>query len=167
MNLRKLEKGDCQLILNWMKDEREFYIITGGTLGTYPITADALYDQYVKQEDTLLTFIAEDPEHTPVGHFALRIKGNGNDRLCYVVVDKDKRGQGLGESMVKAACRYAFDERKAEKVTLAVFQINEPALNCYKKIGFDTDGPNSIFDFMGGKEACYEMALYRRPNETT
>lgn len=38
--------------------------------------------------------------------------------------------------MLKAALRYAFDILKAEKVTLGVFENNEPAYYCYKAAGF-------------------------------
>ena len=161
MNLRKLEKADCKLILDWIKDEREFYIFTGGTLGRYPLSADELYEAYIKQKDELMTFIAEESENIPVGHFALRNVGNGNCRLCYVIIDKTKRGGGYGLSMLEAANKYCFEKLNADKISLAVFKINEPAFNCYKKLGFKIDAPDSIFDFMDGKEICYEMALYR------
>ena len=161
MIIRKLERSDCNIILDWMKDEQEFYIITGGTLGSYPLTPEMLFEAYSKQSDELITFIAEDEKLGPVGHFALRDKGNGNRRLCYVVINKDHRGNGLGEAMVREAIRYSFDRLNASKVSLAVFKVNEPALNCYKKLGFEKDGPDSIFDFMDRKEECYEMALYQ------
>ena len=39
MILRPFSKSDGNMILSWINDEREFYVLTGGTLGNYPITS--------------------------------------------------------------------------------------------------------------------------------
>ena len=49
--------------------------------------------------------------------------------------------------MLELAIRYAFDILRVEKITLGVFENNEPAYRCYRAAGFQ--------DVPGDERACY------------
>lgn len=60
----------------------------------------------------------------------------GGARFGWVVVDDSIRGKGYGKQMLILGLKYAFEIFKVERVTIGVFENNEPALWCYKKSGF-------------------------------
>lgn len=53
------------------------------------------------------------------------------DDLC---VDESCRGQGIGQAIYRAICRYA-KMRKASRITLNVWCCNESAMGFYEKLG--------------------------------
>ena len=160
MILRPFSKSDGNMILSWINDEREFYVLTGGTLGNYPITSEDIYNAYTSRRD-LMVFIAEE-NNKSIGQFGLYVTEGKNYRICYVIVNKKARGKGLGTEMVREAVKYCFDVLEGESISLSVFKTNKPAFLCYKKIGFKIiDGKEKSFNIMGKEEACYEMILKR------
>ena len=52
------------------------------------------------------------------------------------MVDDTIRGKGYGYQMLQAGLRYAFEFLEAYRVTIGVFEQNDPAYNCYKRVGF-------------------------------
>ena len=57
-------------------------------------------------------------------------------RFGWVIVDDTLRGKGYGKQMLTLGLEYAFDILKVDRVTIGVFENNEPAYLCYKKAGF-------------------------------
>lgn len=78
--------------------------------------------------------------------------------MCILELDT-KRGQGYGKQLVSSALKYAFDELKADKVTLGVFENNTRAIHCYLSCGFnivETETAES-YQCMGEIWNCIEM----------
>ncbi|MBR1441007.1 MAG: GNAT family N-acetyltransferase, partial [Lachnospiraceae bacterium] len=46
------------------------------------------------------------------------------------------RGSGYGTQMLSLGLKYAFEILGVSKVTIGVFENNEPAHKCYQKLGF-------------------------------
>ena len=65
--------------------------------------------------------------------------------------------------MLQLAIRYAFDMLKAEKITLGVFENNEPAYRCYLAVGFRETTTAQTEYYHIGNEAwkCLELELER------
>ena len=84
-------------------------------------------------------------------------------RFGFVIVDDKKRGKGCGKGMLQLAIRYAFDMLKAEKITLGVFENNEPAYRCYLAVGFRETTTAQTEYYHIGNEAwkCLELELER------
>ena len=64
---------------------------------------------------------------------------NGDNKILrfgWVIVDDSIRGKGYGTQMLQAGLKYAFEILDVDVVTLGVFENNELAHNCYKKVGF-------------------------------
>jgi len=117
LTLRPYKPCDAEIIASWIKNE-DIYLKWGGKLfGDYPIPAD---------------------EGKVVGHFIMRYL-NGDHKLLrfgWVIVDDSIRGKGYGTEMLKKGLKYAFEFLNVERITLGVFEGNEIAQSCYKKVGF-------------------------------
>ena len=123
LGLRPYKKEDADTILSWSKDEKAFYQWSAGIMGKYPITRDEF--GFV---ESLMAFTAFD-ENGNVGFFTLRNPDGKTDelRIGFVIVDPERRGCGTGKEMLLLGLRYAFDIYGAKKVSLGVFENNDPA----------------------------------------
>jgi RimJ/RimL family protein N-acetyltransferase len=52
----------------------------------------------------------------------------------------DARGKGIGEQIVRELLRIAFQELFLHRVALRVCDFNRPAIRCYRKVGFKSEG---------------------------
>ena len=88
---------------------------------------------------------------------------NGDIRFGFVIVDDKKRGMGCGRRMLELAVKYAFEILGVEKITLGVFENNEPAHMCYKAVGFreTPTGEAKFCRFFGEEWKCLELELKR------
>ena len=160
LRLRPYKREDAETILSWSKDERAFYQWSAGIMGRYPITRDDF-----GFADALMPFTAFD-ENGIVGFFTLRTPGKSSDelRMGFVIVDPAQRGHGKGKEMLLLGLRYAFEIYGAKKVSLGVFENNEPAYRCYKSAGFEDVIPDKTESYMvmGEKWKCKEMSVEKR-----
>ena len=78
-------------------------------------------------------------------------------------IPDQKRGMGYGKEMLQLAIRFAFDMLKAEKITLGVFENNEPAYRCYLAAGFrDKTGTQAEYYHIGNEDwKCLELEMDR------
>ena len=102
-------------------------------------------------------------EGKPTGFFTLRNPGDtANElRIGFIILDPEARGCGKGKEMLGLALKYAFEAYGAERVSLGVFENNEPAYHCYKAAGFK-DVPLSepeTYRVLGEGWRCKEMAI--------
>ena len=139
MKLRPYEDKDASVINSWFKDEFSFRQWSANIYGTYPISPQDIIDNYARHESNgnFCALMAFD-ENGIVGHLIMRFIDVERTvlRLGFVVVDPERRGQGLGKAMISLTLRYAFERLKVQKVNLGVFSNNEPAYRCYKSVGF-------------------------------
>lgn len=144
MRLRPYKSCDAKTIVEWIKDENIFLKWGGARFGSFPIEPSTINDKYYKnngdcaEEDNFFPWSAIDDNNKIVGHFIMRYTGGDNRQLRFgwVVVDDSIRGKGYGKQMLILGLKYAFEIFKVERVTIGVFENNEPALWCYKKSGF-------------------------------
>ena len=157
LRLRPYKKEDADTIISWSKDEKAFYQWSAGVMGEYPLTPEKLL--FV---DSLMAFTAFD-ENGIVGFFTLRNPGEVADelRIGFVIVDPLQRGKGKGKEMLELGLRYAFDVYGAKKVSLGVFENNEPAYYCYKAAGFKDVNEIETYKILDEEWKCAEMAIER------
>ena len=100
-----------------------------------------------------------------VGHMIMRFIDEQKTviRFGFVIVDDKKRGMGCGRRMLELAVKYAFEILGVEKITLGVFENNEPAHMCYKAVGFreTPTGEAKFCRFFGEEWKCLELELKR------
>ena len=159
LGLRPYRKEDADTIISWSKDEKSFYQWSAGKMGSYPITPAEF--GFV---DSLMAFTAFD-ENGIAGFFTLRNPdGKTNElRIGFVIIDPKRRGCGTGKEMLMLGLKYAFEIYGAKRVSLGVFENNEPAYYCYKAAGFKDMVPDrtETYPVMGEKWRCREMTAER------
>jgi ribosomal protein S18 acetylase RimI-like enzyme len=74
-------------------------------------------------------------ESTTAGFIAYYKKSHDHGFIWLLAVDKNFRGRGFGERLVARALK-KLNEQNSTYVTLAVRNINKPAISLYKKMGF-------------------------------
>jgi RimJ/RimL family protein N-acetyltransferase len=163
LELRLYKNTDAQIIVKWLKNEYAFRQWSADRYENYPITADDMnkyYSQFGDDELYKLTAICEDEI---IGHLTIRFidEARKTARLGFVIVDDTKRGLGYGKQLVLSALKYAFDELKADKVTLGVFENNASAIRCYLSCGFKIVEKENIESYrcMGEVWNCIEMKI--------
>lgn len=144
MRLRPYKSCDAQIIEKWIKDRSVFQNWGGERFGDFPIDASIIDKKYSEnngdcaEEDNFYPWIAIDEDNNVVGHFIMRYTNGDNRQLRFgwVIVDDAVRGRGYGKQMLRLGLKYAFDIFAADRVTIGVFENNDPAHFCYKKTGF-------------------------------
>ncbi len=159
IRLRPYKKEDADTIISWSQGERAFYQWSAGVMGDYPITQEEF--GFV---DSLIAFTAFDEDKT-IGFFTLRNPGGNIDelRIGFVILNPELRGHGKGKEMLKLALKYAFEIYGAKRVSLGVFENNEPAYYCYKAAGFEDVAVDEIetYRVLNEEWRCKEMAVER------
>lgn len=157
LRLRPYSINDADIILSWSKDKITFYKWSAGVLGEYPITKEKF--RFV---DNLMAFTAIEDDET-VGFFTMRRPLENFDelRLGFVIVDPSKHGKGYGKKMIHLGLKFTFEIYGAKKVSLSVFENNEPAYFCYKSVGFDDVilDEAETYCVLGEEWKCKELAI--------
>lgn len=159
IRLRPFTDSDEEKILSWCRDEETFFRWTAGKLGPWPLTPEQF-----RQTAELMRFTALDDTQA-CGFFTARNPKDTPDelRFGFVIVDPAKRGKGIGKEMLRLGLRYAFDVYRAERVTLGVFEENDPARYCYRAAGFSETGVRESYVMRGAERTALEMEILCPP----
>jgi RimJ/RimL family protein N-acetyltransferase len=141
INLLEFTEKDFPRLIAEIPDPR-FLLQWAGPKYTYPLDARQLGETMEKTAGEKPAFrvfkaVLADRLET-AGHIQL-MKINYETRSCAlgrVLIFQKFRGNGIGEKMVKACVRIAFDELNLKEIRLGVFDFNVAAIGLYKKIGF-------------------------------
>jgi len=155
MKLRPYEKKDSGVICSWLSDEAALYKWSADRIGRFPLEGDELNREYYEKTypTPMYPMTMVDEEENVVGHILLRFPDaddKSHIRFGFVIVDKAKRGQGLGRKLLELAKDYAVRELGAKKISLAVFSSNPPAIKCYRSEGFSETGDSFDFECPAG-----------------
>ena len=158
---RAFEDKDAERILSWIKDEHSFRQWSADTYKDYPAKPEdiiARYNEIKSNHNGLVYPLMFTCDGEAVGHLIIRIleKEQGLVRFGYIIVDSEKRGQGLGSKMLREALDFVSENLGAKRVTLGVFENNPGAVNCYKAVGFKQTEMNE-YTINGEVWKCPEM----------
>lgn len=168
LRLRQYKPCDAEKIVGWIKDEEALRKWSSDRFGDFPINSEDINNKYLKnngdcmEPDNFYPLVAFDDSGV-VGHLILRYTDAEKKiiRFGFVIVDDTKRGKGYGKQMLILAIKYAFDIFGAEKITLGVFDNNEPAYFCYKAAGFMENGEELFCELFGEQWRIVEMEVNR------
>ena len=171
LRLRPYKACDAETVVSWIGDEVSFRKWCADRFDSYPISADDLnrhYDTF-SAADWFFPMTAFD-ETGVCGHLIMRFTDQEKTvlRFGFVIVDDQKRGIGLGKQMLLLAIRYAFEFLGAHKVTIGVFDNNEPAYRCYLSSGFHP-AENEDFEYysvLGEAWRCIELETSREKQKS-
>lgn len=157
IRLRPYNENDAKVILSWIRDETAFYKWSAGILGEYPIS-----NEQFNTVSNKMAFSAID-DNELVGFFTMRKPTESFDelRFGFVIVDSEKRGKGYGKKMLQLGIKYAKEIYGAKKVSLGVFENNEPAYYCYKAVGFQDVSLEKTEEYqvLGETWNCLELEI--------
>ncbi|TYL39727.1 GNAT family N-acetyltransferase [Natronococcus pandeyae] len=137
VELRPIECDDAAFLAGLVNDPR---------IRRYLGTADPLNRTQKRERieslddaEELQFVIAVDGE--PVGSIGLYEPNEtwGTTELGYMI-DPDHWGEGYATDAVSQACRYAFAERRFEKVSASVYETNPASRRVLEKAGFTEEG---------------------------
>ncbi|MBT2655071.1 GNAT family N-acetyltransferase [Bacillus sp. ISL-18] len=146
IELHYFERADFHQLISWI-DSPAFLLQWSGPGFDYPLTEEQL-EEYIKnanKEDssTFVYKVIDQETRDVIGHISLgRIDRKSNSaRIGKVLVGSQGiRGKGIGQQMIKAILKIAFDQLHLHRVSLGVFDFNIAAIACYEKAGFMKEG---------------------------
>ena len=164
MYLRPYRDPDITKIHSWIDSERTLRIWSGPRHPVFPFPPEelaAVYESY-RKERVNFPMVAWDDQGL-AGAATLRYIAPRRIRLCNVITDHTRRGQGIGRALVGLVLKMCFELMDAERVSLGVLAENERAVRCYRAAGF-TPLPEEDWvthTFCGRDWLCMEMAVTR------
>ena len=168
IRLRPYKPCDAANIAAWCQDKKTYETWGGDLLGAFPLSAEDINAVYLDQnglcaeEDNFYPMTALDDDEM-AGSFIIRyIHGDRRIlRFGWVIVDSAKRGEKIGQRMLTAGLKYAFEILGAEQVTIGVFENNIAGYKCYKAVGFHkpSDLPDSFKEVDGETWKVVELAI--------
>ena len=140
----KLKEEDLGTLVSWAEDEKTM-LQWCGPVFDYPLTIEQLKEYYAeteRPEPKRIIYKAVDGNGKTAGLCELGAihRRNGIASLCRIFVDKNFRGQGIAEMMIRKMINFAFGELNIMRIELNVYTYNTPAFKCYEKLGFVREG---------------------------
>lgn len=156
------EQTDFTYIANWIQDERTHALWCANLL-SYPMSKDELrnyleeqnlkfcvqsgQDEHPKAKEHDGAYVYVDENDRPIGFFVFTVNEQDTSGfLRFIIVDNTARGQGLGSQMLRELLQFAYENTGVTAIRLNVFDVNNAAMKCYKKLGF-TVMDNACTDF--------------------
>jgi RimJ/RimL family protein N-acetyltransferase len=134
-----LSENDFDTLIRWAESPKDLLMWAGPNL-VYPLTHQKLNDYLAPSkvnQPRMYAFTGKIGSDT-VGMAELNAvdRINSGGTLCRVYVDKNHRGKGIAEQMVKHVLRFGFEELGLNRIDLRVYSQNLPAVKCYERLGF-------------------------------
>lgn len=76
---------------------------------------------------------------------------DGTATIGIFIGEEEYRGKGLGTEVIDLLLDFGFNNLRLHNINLAVFDFNEPAIKCYKKLGFKEYGRRHESYYLDGK----------------
>ncbi len=134
IKLTPFGKSDFEEFISWIVDE-ELLVTIAGLDFKYPLDDEQLAT-YLKDPKSL-SFNVVVGENDIIGHAEIILVGDGKCKLDKILIgDKDQRGKGIGEELMKVLLDYSFNEMGMNEVELNVYDWNHAGIRCYEKVGF-------------------------------
>lgn len=140
VSLRPYERSDASRISEWIPSttDAKFW---GGASASWPLSHRQLLPNAPASADLEVSAWTSAVDGRPVGYGQIEFDHkNRLARLMRIVTDPVRRGQGLGRQLVAGLLAHAFDERKAGRCELNVFEQNASAIALYRSRGFVVEG---------------------------
>jgi RimJ/RimL family protein N-acetyltransferase len=142
LTLRPFDDDDFPLILGSITSADELLQWAGPGFH-WPLSEDQLRDYRRRGIDDpekfrQLTAVEGD---RAVGHVELTVEREHDlAHIGRVLVAPVERSRGVGTALMREIVRLGFDELELHRISLNVFDFNTPAIRCYERVGFITEG---------------------------
>ncbi len=132
MELRAFDTTDFQTLIDWIDSDKLNYL-WGGPNFKFPLDRSQLSKHCALPQ--VYPFMFEVDKHN-VGYAELYKVSDTHFRVCRVFVSPEFRGRGLAKLMLQTLIEFAQSNLDARELSLAVFEHNHVAKNCYESLGF-------------------------------
>ena len=132
MELRAFEKEDHDLLIGWI-DSGKLNYQWGGPNFKFPLDSAQIGKHCSQPEVFPFVFVVSGES---AGYVELFKVSESHFRICRVFVSNRFRGRGLSKLMLSQLIDLAKEEYSASLLSLAVFERNTIAKNCYESLGF-------------------------------
>lgn len=139
--LRPFEAGDGVLVARWCSSLDDLRWVAPCT--PPPLTAEKVRGWH---HNGVSPFLFYNPNHEPVGYGELvpSITRMGEVWIAHLVVDPNRRNEGIGRLFVLSLLDKVFHDYRAESAFLSVFEDNVLGRACYRHCGFRECGSRKL-----------------------
>ncbi|MEJ2765356.1 GNAT family N-acetyltransferase [Photobacterium sp. MCCC 1A19761] len=156
MELMRFQDEHASELVNWFQTKEES-LMWGGRVFDWPLNQSSIIQRATEDNLQFFTLV----EGTQVlGFIEFQRMSLTEVRLCRVAIHPAVRGKGLGRQLIQLSLLKIKALPHVTLVTLAVFQRNVVAKNCYESLGFQiTDKAPHVKVFDGREWPVYQMEL--------
>ncbi|MGU3435333.1 GNAT family N-acetyltransferase [Actinomycetes bacterium M1A6_2h] len=122
---------DAKAATSWITSKEALLLFAGPGL-TYPMAAKDLLATTAQGWNVMALRI----DNVPRGIACYTRRSNDTVHLGRILVDPQGRGLGLGRSLVEHLVKHVTALSDVRRVTLNVYEHNDPAVNLYSALGF-------------------------------
>ncbi len=158
IELQRFEDRDIDRLLGWIGSEERALVQWAGPVFRHPLDRAQLEAHLATARepgaDRRVFKAVEAKSGRVVGHAELTVidETEKSARISRMLVgERSRRGQGLGEQILRAVLRVAFVELGLLHVTLGVYDFNHAAIRCYEKLGFRREATRHEAVRVGGE----------------
>jgi diamine N-acetyltransferase len=145
VTIRPLRKGDLDVMSTWSTSDDPLY-----RLFDWPSRAsleNGIWFSELMHDNTRVYYAVEDERQVLIGRISLRdIRGHDSARLG-IGFGTDFVSQGYGTESLRIFLRYFFLDLGFRRMVLDVSAINERAIRCYERCGFERVGTH--YQYLG------------------
>jgi len=150
IKLEPIGDVDFEILISWIGNE-EILMQFAGPAFSFPLTLDQLQKNSAEINRHCYK-VVDECANRMIGYAEIYLSATGTARLCRIIIgDKNQRGYGIGQKLVKHLLNTAFNELNVSKVDLNVFDWNTAAIKCYEKCGFEINPHKSVTRQVNGQ----------------
>lgn len=132
---------DAEKYVKWMND----FKVTDGLNGSKNLVTVESEREWIEKNNKDGNFqfaIVKQENDELIGNCSLHNLDliNGRATVGIFIGDKENRGKGYGSEALELLLSYGFNHLNLNNIMLTVYSFNEPAIFCYKKVGFKEIG---------------------------
>jgi len=147
VHFRRIQSSDFSTLMSWIRTKEELIRWSGPWNFELPLDERQLAKFFLTEtlDDKILRrqFMAVDTDSGEsvgqIGFSRIWLRTTAA-HVGPVIVAPELRGRGIGPAMMREILRIGFDELRLHRIELVVFDFNKPAIACYEKAGFHTEG---------------------------
>lgn len=132
-SLVRVVENDVDELMTWFPD-RESVNVWGGPTFRYPFTRETFLDDCRWREFHTCRLQDETGMFSAFGQIGERY---GRSHFARLIANPDLRGRGVGRALMLHLMDEARRIHRNVEFGLFVYRDNEPALSCYRSVGFE------------------------------
>ena len=138
IKFKKFTRRDITKVMSW-KEGEDFMLDDKGFPDIFFLTWRSTFTDTLANKNKIAFMAIELATKETVGYCEGERTGRSFKLDLALIGDKQKRGKGLGLSLVKTFVTFVFQNTGCSKISLDVFDLNVEAIKCYEKAGFKID----------------------------